>query len=67
MNAGLDNALKLIEDQRLHKCWSIYCSEIDIISEACLMLLLMSYFVRLYQIGGLVGTISIVSMGGSAK
>ena len=34
MNAGLDNDMKLIEDQRIDELWAVYCSEIDIRSEA---------------------------------
>ena len=34
----MDDALKLIEDQRLDELWAVYCSENDIRSEACLML-----------------------------
>ena len=38
LNYGLYVALILIEDQRLVKCWSLYFSEIDRISESCWML-----------------------------
>ena len=37
MNDGLDNALRLIEYQRLDECWAVYCYKIDSLLNALII------------------------------